>query len=110
VKIILSELKGQRVLGHCAALAHLDLTDNEIEKGGADSLAGTLAGVLAQCPLTHLDLDRNILGAGGTESFAGVMGQCAALVHLDLCSAGSPRSLQQWDRRLRSREFCRSAW
>jgi hypothetical protein len=91
VKIILSELRGQRVLGHCAALAHLDLTDNEIEKGGADSLAATLAGVLAQCPLTHLDLDRNILspnnnriGDAGAGNFAGVLGQYRALTHFNL--------------------------
>ncbi len=32
----------------------------------------------------HLNLRDNDIGSGGAESFAGVLGQCAALAHLDL--------------------------
>jgi hypothetical protein len=46
------------VLGQCTALAHLDLSWNEIETGGAESLAG----VLGQCAaLAHLDLSYDSL-------------------------------------------------
>jgi len=46
-------------LGHCAALAHLDLGGNKVGHAGAEFLAG----VLAQCTaLTHLDLSENEIG------------------------------------------------
>jgi hypothetical protein len=32
----------------------------------------------------HLNLSGNTIGAGGAESLAGVLGQCAALAHLNL--------------------------
>jgi hypothetical protein len=50
------------VLGQCTALAHLDLSFNEIGDAGAESLAG----VLAQCPaLAYLDLQDNDIGTVG---------------------------------------------
>ena len=69
------------VLGQCAALAHLNLCNNRIGVGGAERLAG----VLAQCPaLAHLDLGFNQIGPDGAERLAGVLAQCTALAHLDL--------------------------
>ena len=51
---------------------------------GADG-AGRLAGVLGQCAaLAHLDLADNYIGADGAGRLAGVLGQCGALAHLDL--------------------------
>jgi hypothetical protein len=73
------------VLEQCPALLYLDLSDNDIGPGGAESLAG----VLGQCPaLAHLNLCENQIGSAGAESLAGVLGQCAALVHLDLSING----------------------
>jgi hypothetical protein len=67
-------------LRHCAALAHLDLGDNQVGHAGAESLAG----VLAQCTaLTHLNLEDNHIGPVGAETLAGVLAQCPSLV-LDL--------------------------
>jgi hypothetical protein len=69
------------VLAQCTALAHLDLSYNQLGAAGAERLAG----VLGQCAaLTHLNLKENAIGAGGAERLAGVLGQCAALAHLDL--------------------------
>ena len=100
-----------RVLAQCPALAHLDLSENDIAAAGAASIGG----VLAQCTaLSHLNLSDNDIKADGAESLAGVLAQCAALAHLDLSyndigaagaeyfknyeavhSAGSPRSPKQ---------------
>jgi Ran GTPase-activating protein (RanGAP) involved in mRNA processing and transport len=55
-------MKGQdaerlaEVLAQCPALAHLDLSGNEIEDEGAENFAG----MLAQCTaLAHLNLEDN---------------------------------------------------
>ncbi len=113
------EMKGQdterlaRVLGQCAALAHLNLCGNPIGAKGAGNLsgvlaqpsalaylnlsrnelgddgAGRLAGVMGQLrALVHLDLSRNCINANGAWRLAGVLGQCAALAHLDLSGNG----------------------
>ena len=69
------------VLAQCPALAHLDLSSNDIGTAGAESLAG----VLAQCrALAYLKLAWNWIGNEGAERLAEVLGQCPALVHLDL--------------------------
>ena len=50
------------VLGHCGALAHLNLAYNGIGTDGA----GRLAGVLGQCgALAHRDLADNVIRADG---------------------------------------------
>ena len=50
------------MLGQCAGLTHLDLSDNFIEDAGAASLAE----VLGQCAaLAHLDLRYNQIGTVG---------------------------------------------
>ena len=73
------------VLVQCTALAHLDLSENQIRSAGAHSLAG----VLAQCrALAHLNLRHNQIGDNGAEFLVGVLGQCAALARLDLCYNG----------------------
>jgi hypothetical protein len=73
--------KGLAVLGQCPALAHLNLSNNQIEAAGE----GSIASVLAQCAaLAHLNLCNNNIGAGGAESLAGVLAQCPALAHLNL--------------------------
>jgi Ran GTPase-activating protein (RanGAP) involved in mRNA processing and transport len=70
-----------RVLEQCPALAHLNLSGNQIGDAGAESLAG----VLAQCAaLAHLNLRCNGIGSAGAESLTGVLTQCQALAHLDL--------------------------
>ena len=49
------------VLTHCASLAHLNLSNNDIGAAGAESFAG----VLGQCPvLVHLYLGGNGIEAG----------------------------------------------
>jgi hypothetical protein len=82
------------VLGQCAALAHLNLSNNFIyNEAGAECVAG----VLAQCAaLAHLDLSCNEICNAGAERLASVLPQCAALAHLDLscnqiCNAGAER-------------------
>jgi Ran GTPase-activating protein (RanGAP) involved in mRNA processing and transport len=72
-----------RSAGEGAALAHLNLSGNDM---GADR-AESLAGVLGQCAaLAHLDLSWNDIDDAGTENLAGVLTQCrTALAHLDLC-------------------------
>jgi hypothetical protein len=62
------------LLGKCTALAHLNLSHNDIRAAGTESLAE----VLAQCPaLTHLNLVINLsyddIGCRGAESLAGVL-------------------------------------
>ncbi len=65
----------------CPALAHLDLSSNDIGTAGAESLGG----VLPQCrALASLKLAWNWIGNEGAERLAEVLGQCPALVHLDL--------------------------
>ena len=69
------------VLTQCRALAHLNLSGNRLGDDGA----GMLAAMLAQCPaLAHLDLSRNDISADGAERLAGVLAQCPALAHLNL--------------------------
>ena len=46
------------------------------------------AHTFSNAALTHLDHSWNQIGAGGAESLAGVLGQCAALAHLNLCGNG----------------------
>jgi hypothetical protein len=47
--------------------------------------AESLAGVLGQCAaLAHLDISFNQIGDAGAESLAEVLGQCAALAHFIL--------------------------
>ncbi len=56
------------MLPQSTALAHLDLSCNDIGAGGAESLAG----VLGQCrELAHLNLGHNQIGPAGAESLAG---------------------------------------
>jgi hypothetical protein len=51
------------VWGQCAALAHLNLSSNQIGEVGTESLAG----VLGQCvSLAHLNLGNNHIGEVGT--------------------------------------------
>jgi Ran GTPase-activating protein (RanGAP) involved in mRNA processing and transport len=59
------------VLGQCAALTHLDLSDNVIEDAGAASLA-EVPGMCAA--LAHLNLSQNEIEDAGAERLAGVMG------------------------------------
>jgi len=86
------------VLVQCPALAHLDLSYNDIEAGGAERLAG----VLGQCAaLAHLNLEGNKIGDAGAERLAGVLGQCTALAHLNLSfngisDAGAERLTESW--------------
>jgi hypothetical protein len=86
------------VLVQCPALAHLDLSYNDIEAGGAERLAG----VLGQCAaLAHLNLEGNKIGDAGAELLAGVLGQCTALTHLNLSfngisDAGAERLTESW--------------
>ncbi len=62
--------------------------------------AETLAGVLGQCAaLVHLNLWNNRIGAAGTESLAGVLGQCPALAYLFL-RGNDIKAV--WKRRLRA--------
>ncbi len=86
------------VLVQCPALAHLDLSYNDIEAGGAERLAG----VLGQCAaLAHLNLEGNKIGYTGEERLAGVPGQCTALAHFNLSfngisDAGAERLTESW--------------
>jgi hypothetical protein len=66
------------LLGKCTALAHLNLSHNDIRAAGTESLAE----VLAQCPaLTHLNLVINLsyddMGCRGAKSLVGVLGRGA---------------------------------
>eukprot|EP00961_Rhodomonas_salina_P171746 2316076-Rhodomonas_salina.1 len=62
---------GRLVLGECKALAHLDLSGNEIGAEGA----GVLAGVLGECKaLNHLFASENGIGDEGMRRLAGVLG------------------------------------
>jgi hypothetical protein len=92
------------VLPQCPALAHLNLTRQNIDAAGAESVAGLLARSpqsLQQSDwrcwsrkscrsaeqftaLTHLNLNYNHIGAARTKSLAAVLGMCAVLAHLDL--------------------------
>jgi Ran GTPase-activating protein (RanGAP) involved in mRNA processing and transport len=57
------------VLTQCKALAHLNVSGNQIAAAGAENFAG----VLAQCTaLAHLNLRANQIGPAGAESLAGV--------------------------------------
>jgi hypothetical protein len=66
------------VLAHCTALAHLDLSNNEIRDAGAERPAG----VLGQCPaLAHLNLHYNDIGTVGEGRLrASWRGQASGLV------------------------------
>jgi Ran GTPase-activating protein (RanGAP) involved in mRNA processing and transport len=69
------------LLAQCPALAHLNLSGNEIGPAGA----GRLAGLLTQCAaLAQIDLRANAIGPAGAELLAGVLAQCPALAHLNL--------------------------
>ena len=86
------------MLPQCPALVHLNLNDNRIGEGGAESLAG----VLTQCAaLAHLELASNAIGPAGAKSLAGVLAQCAALSHLDVSyndigTVGKGRLRRSW--------------
>ena len=64
------------MLGQCASLAHMDLSENGI----GDEGAGRLAAVLGQCTsLAHLDLDDNGIGDEGAGGLAAVAKRCPSL-------------------------------
>ncbi len=58
------------MLVQCTTLTELDLSFNDIDDAGTESLSR----VMAQCPaLAHLHLDYNEIGPAGAESLAGVI-------------------------------------
>eukprot|EP00961_Rhodomonas_salina_P261600 3535689-Rhodomonas_salina.1 len=69
------------------SLVHLELRHNfssETPALAAEEV-GTLAGVVGECKaLVHLDLKQNRIGAEGARRLAGVLGECKALAYLDL--------------------------
>ena len=72
------------VLALCPALAHLNLSDNDI----GPTVTESLTRVLGQCViLTHLDLSANSIGPPGAEGLASVLTQCTTLTHLNLGSS-----------------------
>eukprot|EP00961_Rhodomonas_salina_P271978 3675190-Rhodomonas_salina.1 len=70
-----------RVLGGCTTLAHLSLIGNAIGVEGASRLAGVLGGCKA---LANLDLSQNMIGAEGAGHLAGALGRCKELANVDL--------------------------
>ena len=96
------------VLGQCPALADLDLICTAVgalvlrdvaskevfvangetlwKQGGAGVVAILTRGLMqSPCPwMAEINLSFNQIGPPGAESLAGVLGQCAALVKLDL--------------------------
>ena len=78
------------VLGQCAALAHLDLGNNEIGDAGTESLAG----VLGQCTaLARLYLGGNHIGAVGQRRLqSSWLGQVSGLqLTIEYVEQSSPR-------------------